>query len=210
MIARELYAPNITILSLGYAVNPGGAIPWDLSEYATYKESCECFLRYEDLFDFEENGTIDLFFASGMQIDPFGGINLVCIGDWHEPKVRGPGTIGLAYLPRAKRVYIWTHSHSKRIFVEKLDFHSFRGYRGELPFKGPELVVTNLCVMDFDEKSKRMRLKSTHPGVSIDDVRSNTGFELIIPEEVGTTEPPTKDELDVLRRHDINGILRRI
>ena len=210
MLARELHAPNITILSLGYAVNPSGEIPWDMSDYTLYKDSCECFLRFEDVFDIEESGKIDLFFAGGMQIDPYGGLNLVCIGDWRNPKVRGPGTIGLSFLTRARNVYIWTHSHTPRIFVERLDFHSFKGHRGELPYNGPVVVVSNLCVMDFDPVSKRMRLKSIHPGVTLEDVKKNTGFELIIPDEVSITEPPTDEELSILRRHDIKGVLKAL
>jgi glutaconate CoA-transferase subunit B len=210
MLARELYSPNIAILSLGYAVNPSGAIPWDMSDYKVYKESCECFLDFEDVFDLEESGKIDLFFAGGMQIDRYGGLNLVCIGSWKSPKIRGPGTIGLAFLPRAKNVFIWTHTHSKRVFVESLDFHSYKGFRGYTPFHGPRLVVTNLCVLDFEPTTKRMRLKSIHPGVTIEQVVENTGFELIIPDKVSITEPPTKEELEILRKHDVYGILKRL
>jgi len=209
-IAKELYAPNITILSLGYAVNPRGHIPWDLGEYMAYKDNCECFLRFDDVFDLEESGRIDLFFASGMQIDKHGGLNLVCVGDWKRPKVRGPGTIGLGFLTRAKNVYIWTHNHSKRVFVEKVDFASFKGYAGKLPFNGPQLVVTNLCVMDFHPEKRVMRLKSVHPGVSVEQVKENTGFELEIPDKVETTEPPTKEELEVIRKYDKLGILKKI
>lgn len=210
MLARELYTPNISILSLGYAINPFGKIPWDMSNYMIYKLTCEAFLNFEDVFDVEESGRVDLFFASGMQIDAAGGLNLVCIGDWKKPRVRGPGTIGLSFLPRAKNVYIWTRSHTKRTLVEKLDFSSFKGYRGILPFNGPKLVITNLCVMDFDLKEKRMRLKSTHPGTSIENVVENTGFDLIIPEKVDVTEPPTPEELRILRKHDKLKILKKL
>ena len=145
-----------------------------------------------------------------MQIDPYGGLNLVSIGEWSRPKVRGPGTIGLAFLPRAKNIFIWTHSHSRRVFVEKLDFYSSRGHRGPKIFNGPRLVVTNLCTMDFDDKNGWMRLRSVHPGVSINDVIENTGFKLIIPEDVPETKPPTDEELEVLRSIDEYGILKRL
>ena len=79
-----------------------------------------------------------------------------------------------------------------------------------LPGGGPRYVVTPLCVMDFEDGTKRMRLKSVHPGVSVDDVKKNTGFELVIPSSVPTTEPPTAEQLHVLRtRIDGQGVLRR-
>ena len=75
---------------------------------------------------------------------------------------------------------------------------------------GPRYVVTPLCVMDFEDGTKRMRLKSLHPGVSVDDVKKNTGFELVIPANVPTTEPPTDEQLHVLRtRIDGQGVLRK-
>jgi len=209
ILAKELYAPNITILSLGYTVNPIGEIPWDMGDYMVYKDICDAFIEFEDVFDLEESGKIDLFFAGGMQIDPYGGLNLVCIGDWKKPKARGPGTIGLGYLPRAKNVYLWTHSHNKRVFVEKLDFYSYKGRMGLKTFNGPQFVVTNLCIMDFN-KEGRMRLKSVHPGVTVEQVVENTGFKLDIPENVPKTQPPTPEELKILRTNDKLGILRKL
>ena len=209
ILAKELYAPNITILSLGYAVNPVGSIPWDMGDYTVYKDICDLFITFEDVFDIEESGKIDLFYAGGMQIDPYGGLNLVAIGDWKNPKVRGPGTIGLGFLPRAKNVFIWAHRHNKRVFVEKLDFYSYKGHRGFKLLNGPKLVVTNLCVMDFN-KNGRMRLRSVHPGVSVEMVIENTGFQLDIPGHVKETEPPTREELRILRKNDKLGILKRL
>ena len=176
----------------------------------TYRDTCEAFISFDDVFDIEESGRIDLFFAGGMQIDPYGGLNLVSIGDWSRPRVRGPGTVGLAFLPRARNIFIWTHNHSRRVFVEELDFYSYRGHRGVKIFNGPRLVVTNLCTMDFDEDTGRMRLRSIHPGVSIDDVVENTGLKLIIPDDVPETEPPRREELRVLRRIDEEGVLKRL
>ena len=79
-----------------------------------------------------------------------------------------------------------------------------------IPGGGPRYVITPLCIMDFEEETKRMRLKSTHPGVSVNDVVENTGFELIVPENVPQTEAPTEAQIQILRnRIDVEGILRR-
>jgi hypothetical protein len=71
-----------------------------------------------------------------------------------------------------------------------------------------QLVVTPLATMDFDPESRRMRLASTHPGVSVDEVATATGFELLLPPSVPETSPPTADELAELRRLDSAGSLR--
>ncbi len=82
--------------------------------------------------------------------------------------------------------------------------------RGLSPIVLLRYVVTPLCVMDFEEGTKRMRLKSLHPGVSLDEVKKNTGFELLIPASVPLTEPPSHEQLAVLRtRIDVRGALRR-
>ncbi len=111
---------------------------------------------------------------------------------------------------------IYTMSHNARTLVEKVDFNSGPGFldgpetwaaKG-LPGSGPSLVVTPLCVMDFDEKSKLMRLKSLHPGVTLAQVVENTGFELVIPDQIPVTTEPTETELKYLRQVDPKGIVR--
>jgi glutaconate CoA-transferase subunit B len=98
--------------------------------------------------------------------------------------------------------------------VKKLDYLTSPGFlngsgareKTGLLGGGPSLVVTNLCQMDFDPKTKRIRLASIHPGVSVEQILENTGFDLIIPEKVPTTEPPTCEELTLLREIDPHGI----
>ena len=104
----------------------------------------------------------------------------------------------------------------KRRFVPKVDYITTPGYltgpgareKAGLPAgTGPYRVITQLGVYGFDEKTKRMMLLSVHPGVTIEQVKENTGFELIIPDEVGETEPPTEEELKILREIDPAGIV---
>jgi len=151
-----------------------------------------------DVIDFEARTEIDVFFAGGLQIDKHGNCNLVGVGDYNKPKVRGPGTVGLAFLSRARRYMIYTMAHSKRTFVEKVDFVSGTG--------NPSLIVTPLCVMGFD-KDKQVRLISTHPNVDTKDVVENTGFELIT-DDVKVTEGPSAEELKIMRRLDPLGVAR--
>ena len=161
-----------------------------------------------------------IFTMGGLQVDKYGNCNLIGIGD--DPKrlkIRGPGGIGAPEMAaHVKFINIQVGRHDKRTFVEKCDYISQVGwYKGGdsrkklgLPGGGPRYVITPLCIMDFEEDTKRMRLKSVHPGVTVEQVVENTGFELIVPETVPQTEPPTKEELEFLRtRIDTEGMLRR-
>jgi glutaconate CoA-transferase subunit B len=180
--------------------------------------SCEAVVSLEGVFDLEMSGGFDIMFASGMQIDQFGNVNLVCIGPYDKPKLRGPGTVGLEFAGCVKEIVYFFRSHNKHIFVPKVDFVSAFGYgsgpgsrnqAGLAESSGPKLVVTNLAVMDFEDTSKRMRLRSLHPGVTAAQVQENTGFELIVPINVPQTTLPTAEELRLLRTEiDRGGRLR--
>ena len=110
------------------------------------------------------------------------------------------------------------NSHSPRLLVARCDYISAYGWgsggadarrRMGIPGGGPKYCITPLCIMDFAEDSKRMRLKSMHPGISVETVKQATGFELVIPNSPPTTEPPTEEELHALRtRVDLAGRLR--
>ena len=105
-------------------------------------------------------------------------------------------------------------THDARKFVKKLDYLTSPGHlegpgsREKLGLigGGPSLVVTDKCQMDFDAKTKKIRLKSVHPGVTVDWVRENVMFDLIIPDKVPTTPEPTQEYLDKLHQLDPQGI----
>ena len=139
--------------------------------------------------------------------------------DYRHLKFRGPGIVGLSHVSNfATNFYIYVTNHTNRVFVDKLDYVSAIGHgdgpdfrkRWHLPGPGPRLCFTPMAVMDFDEKTKMMRLKSVHPGFTVNQVIENTGFKLIIPEKVPTTDSPTDEELHILRtRVDPSGLLRK-
>lgn len=173
--------------------------------------------------DFQENPRLvsDMFVVGGLQIDKFGNSNLIGVGkDYKHLEFRGPGAVGtLSMAHYVDRYYLFVQSHDRRIFVEKCDFISTVGW-GEggpdgrkklgIPGNGPVYCITPLCIFDFEETSRQMRLKSVHPGVSVEQVVANTGFEVLIPDHVPTTTPPTVEELHILReRIDVEGMLRQ-
>lgn len=214
-LARALHAPT-----LSYIVGGSGAVNPDTD--ALPVSSCDpslarapSVLPLTEVVLLEGRGdALDVFCAGGLQIDAHGNCNLVSVGDRSRPALRGPGSVGLPFLPAVKRSLIFTMAHDPRTFVERVDFVSGPGHPADptddRPYRreGPSLVVTPLAALDFDPESRRMRLVSTHPGVTEEDVRRATGFELV-PGPVTQTKSPSERELDALRRTDPTGVLRR-
>jgi glutaconate CoA-transferase subunit B len=161
-----------------------------------------------------QGGHVDLGFVGAAQIDGYGNLNTTYIGSFDKPTVRLPGSGGgNDMVSSAKRIVV-IMPHEKRKMVDKLDYLTSPGFingpgareKAGLRGGGPSLVVTNLCQMDFDPQTKRVRLATVHPGVTVEQVVENTGFELKIPQKVPTTELPTIEELELLRAIDPTGI----
>lgn len=162
-----------------------------------------------------------VFFCGGIEIDRFGNSNLVGVGaDHRRLDFRGPGAVGTCNATVYNgRYHLVTTTHSRRVLVERCSFVSAVGFgdgspgfraRLGLPGAGPRYIVTPLCVFDFDPQTSSARLKSVHPGVSLERVRAETGFEFATSAEPAVTPPPTDEELGILRtRIDRAGDLRR-
>jgi len=139
------------------------------------------------------------------QVDQYGNTNNICIGDWSRPKVRLPGCAGIAdfsmFYSRGSFLYI--PRHDARTFVPKIDFISGVGFPEGKPSicggSGPQCVITNLAYLTFDDETKRMKVGTIHPGITLEEIRKSTGFELLVPEGVRETIPPTEQEIDILR-----------
>ena len=167
-----------------------------------FQDSVECTL---ESLPSDKLTTIEFFRPA--QIDPYGNTNNICIGDWNKPKIRLPGAAGiLDFSMFYKRgSFLYTPRHDTRTFVstDKLDFISGVGFSDGKPSicggSGPQCVITNLAYLDFDDGSKRMKLGSIHPRVDLETIKDSTGFELIIPNELKETLPPTKKEIQLLR-----------
>ncbi|MDX6743378.1 CoA-transferase subunit beta [Actinocorallia sp. A-T 12471] len=142
------------------------------------------------------------------QIDPFGNCNISHIGPADRPKSQLLGSRGAPGNTRLNPTSFWIPRHSTRVFVEKVDYVSGVGNdRGAFQLRG---VVTNLAVLDFATAEGRMRLRSVHPGVTVDDVVAATGFALELPADVPETRTPTAEELRIMREVlDPKGIRER-
>jgi glutaconate CoA-transferase subunit B len=184
ILAEQLQAPHINLIILGsseYYPFPGGG---------------------SELHFLAQRGDLDLFFLSGIQIDSRGNINLHVIGDYQSPQMRLPGAYGSAMLYyMAHRVVLFRTEHTKRTFVEKVDFVTAPGITPAKVHRegGPTKVVTPKALLAWDRQDGRWQLESVHPSSSVEEVKENTGFELGMLSPLTITPPPTEKELSTLR-----------
>lgn len=161
-----------------------------------------------------QGGHVDVGFVGAAQIDMYGNLNTTYIGSFEKPTVRLPGSGGGNDIMSSAKRTVVIMTHEKRKMVRKLDYLTSPGFldgfgareKAGLVGGGPSLVVTNLCQMDFESRTKCLRLATAHPRVSIQQIKENTEFDLIIPTDVPSTDVPTCEELTFLRAIDPNGI----
>lgn len=216
LLARLTHAPDLQIAGEMF-VNPRPKRLWNSMLDDRALGACEAAETFLELFGHSHRG-LDFFFHNGLQVDRRGNINLHFVGGSLErPRMRGPGAANISYAATSRRFYICTATHTPRTFVPRVDFITSPGfldgpesYRAAGLKGGPRYCVTPLAVMDFEPLSLSMRLRSVHPWSTTEEVVERTGFELIVPPEVATTEPPYARELELLRtRVDPQGLLRR-
>lgn len=155
-----------------------------------------------ELFDWAGQGRLDAFFLGGGQIDGQANINLVGTGSYPRNEVRWPGSFGSAYLYHlVPRVILFREEHSRRVFVDKVDFISAPGLSAANVHRpgGPYAMVSPLCVMGFDKARGRFHLTSLNPGHTLEEVRDNTGFDFDVPETVPETALPDRETLRLIR-----------
>src|SRR5579872_6869911 len=210
-LAQRLHCPALTILFeggvVGAFVEPGKLPPSTNDQRCTKRANM--VLGSADVLLLLQRGYVDVGFMGGAQIDQFGNLNSSFIGDPDNPTTRLPGTGGGNDISSLTQMIV-AMKHEKRRFVEKVDFITSPGFiRGGtsrrdsgLVAGGMYRVVTDLGIMGFDDESRRMKVLALHPGVSLEEVRDNTGFPLLAADRIETTEPPSERELQVLRHLD--------
>ena len=209
-LAQRLHGPGLTILFEGGVVGPfvvPGELPPSTNEQRCTRRA-NMVLPITDVLLLLQRGYVDIGFMGGAQIDKYGNLNSSYIGDPANPKIRLPGTGGGNDISSLTQMIV-TMKHEKRRFVDRVDFITSPGFiegggsRAEsgLPAGGMFKVVTDLAILGFAEGNREMVVEALHPGVSIDQVRDNTGFD-IQAADLETTEPPSARELAVLRELD--------
>jgi acyl CoA:acetate/3-ketoacid CoA transferase beta subunit len=200
-LARASFEPDL-MMTDGFAV----LIANDEATPAPEARVIESWNPYRRMFDVVWSGRRHVMMGA-TQVDRLGNQNIASLGpDPHAPKVQLLGFRGAPGNLINDTTSYWVPNHSPKVFVEKVDLVTGLGYDRAAEL-GPDAarfhevrrVVSNLGVFDFETPDHRMRLRSLHPGVSVDEVVEATGFELAIPDEVAESRLPTPEELELLR-----------
>ena len=223
LLAHLTHGPNMTVMlamTKAYLRNEPVLEEYEYITDVGAMRWAEAYYPHDQLLNSQRRRKQGVFYCGGVQIDRFGNSNLIGVGpNYSQLQFRGPGPIGTTNATaQSGRWHLVSTSHNRRVFVDKVDYISALGYgTGEpehrqnlgLTNSGPTYIITPLCVFDFHPESHHARLASVHPGVTVDEVVEQTGFEIDIPATVAETTGPTPDELEILRtRIDTKGSLK--
>jgi glutaconate CoA-transferase subunit B len=174
--------------------------------------------RMSNVMALMAQGNVDLGFIGGAEVDRFGNLNTSYVGSPRSPSVKLPGSGGGADIAILSRRWVTLMSHERRRLVERVSFVTSPGYgdgssgwrkRNGLLGAGPAAIITTLCVLRFPERGGEAYLASVHPRRSVDEVRAETGWDLLVDDRVGETAAPTDEELAAIRRFDPDGFWTR-
>lgn len=206
-LARLTHAPNLNLIyEAGVVGSRPSRLPLSIGDPTLVSGASLVCSMYEIFTLYLQRGNIDVGFLGGAQIDRFGNINATVIGDYAQPKTRLPGSGGSMEIAGwVNRCYVIT-PHQKRRFPARVDFITSAGFLGGRSQRaatgarggGTQAVVTNLGILQPDENGE-LRLAAIHPGVQIEQIQENTGWEIKVAPDLVKTSPPTAAELRILR-----------
>lgn len=207
-LARRLQAPHLTLIYESGAV---GAVPTRLpisiGDPCLVTDSISVCSMVEVFYYYLQGGLIDVGFLGGAQVDRYGNINSTVIGDYCHPKVRLPGSGGACEISIHAKKIILVLIQNKKTFPERIDFITSPGFLNSenprktygIPGGGPSIVITDLGVYAFTSDSHEMILTEIHPGVTVERIRENLSWDVIVSPSLKTTESPTVQELKIIR-----------
>lgn len=209
MLSQKLFAPNLIIMYEAGGIAPLlPSMPISVADSRTFYKAIKA-TSMSEIMEICQRGMVDFCFIGGAQIDKYGNVNSTIIGNnFRKPKIRFPGSGGANDIASLCWKSIIIMIQDRRKFVKKIDFITTPGYltgkgarekAGLPPGTGPYKVITNLAIIGFDEVEKCMKVESIHPGITKEEVIQNTEFDLMWEEEIGQTQPPTPEELKILR-----------
>jgi len=205
-LARLSHAPIVVLMSDSGTIGTRPEIlPLSIGD-GELAERADLVVSVPEVFAYWlQAGRIDVGFLSAAQIDRYGNLNSTVVGCYEDPKVRLPGAGGAPEIMSSAGEVIVMLRHTERAFVPSVDFVTSVGFgrqgegRAGHVGAGPTVVITDLGVLQPDPITHELTLVAVHPGVEIGQVLSRTGWDLLVADEVVTTEPPTKDEIRILR-----------
>lgn len=207
-VARESFEPDL-VMTDGEALLVANSVPVGV---AAGDKIVEAWNPYRSMFDVVWSGRRHVMMGAS-QMDRYGNQNFAFIGDPKQPKVQLLGMRGAPGNTVQNITSYWIPAHSPKVFVEQVSVVSGIGYDraaelGDWVREHHELrhVVTNLGVLDFGGPNHALRVRSVHPGVTVDEIVSATGFDLVVDGDVPETRAPTDAELEIIERLDPKGM----
>jgi len=207
-LARATHAPNcFLIYESGTLGAKPDVLPLSIGD-GVLAEHADSVVPVPEVFNYWlQAGRVDVGFLGAAQMDRFANINTTVVGPYEQPKVRLPGAGGAPEIAASAREVIIMLRHKRRAFVEELSFVTSVGHgrggasREELGYHGagPTVVITDLGVLRPDPETKELTLTALHPGATVEAAKEATGWDLKVAEKTTTTDPPTDEELAVLR-----------
>ncbi|HZK42859.1 MAG TPA: CoA-transferase [Syntrophomonadaceae bacterium] len=206
MLAKKTHAKNITMVYESGGQDPlEGEMPWSVGCPFTFRKSTMS-MEMATSFGQSAIGYVDIAFQGGAQIDMYGNVNTSVIGSYENLKAILPGSGGGNDIGSLTENSVLVGLQTPDRFPAKVDFVTTPGYLdgGDTREKagllgGPTAVVTQVGVYDFEPVSKKLRIKTLNPGMTVEIAQACTGFELLVPDEIEYLEEPPKDVLEILR-----------
>jgi glutaconate CoA-transferase subunit B len=207
-LARRTVAPMLELIyeSGVYGARPA-RLPLSIGD-PTLVSGATSVVSMADLFGlYLQRGLVEAALLGGAQVDRHGNLNTTVIGGYATPKVRLPGSGGACEIAINAQRLLYIMRLKRRAFVERLDFVTSPGHlgggdarrRSGVPGDGPQLVITDKALFDFDNPEREMRLAALHPGVTLEEVRAEVAWPLREAATIGTTPRPTEEELRMVR-----------
>lgn len=214
-LARRTINPDLMLIyESGVFASRPARLPLSIGDPTLVTGSTAVMEQFELFAYYLQAGLVDVGFLGAAQIDRHGNINTTVVGGYTEPKVRLPGSGGACEIAiNARKVFVIMRQ-SRRSFVERIDFRTSPGHSGSREHDlargwlgtGPEVVVTDLGVYRFD-RGGEMYLDRLHPGVTLEQAREVTSWELKAAEKLEESDPPTDEELRLIRKElDPDGV----
>jgi glutaconate CoA-transferase subunit B len=217
-LARHTVAPDMELIyeSGVYGARPE-RLPLSIGD-PTLVSGALSVVSMADLFGlYLQRGLVEIALLGGAQVDHHGNLNSTVIGDYAKPKTRLPGSGGACEIAtNAQRTFMIMRL-KRRAFVEKLDFVTSPGHltggdsraKLGLPGGGPELMITDKGILNFDNSQREMQLSALYPGVTVDEVKAEVGWPLRLAGKMEDVDPPSAEELRLIREELDPGAMYR-
>jgi glutaconate CoA-transferase, subunit B len=186
LLARMVHNPSLVLV---YESGTIGAkphrIPLSIGD-GELAETADAVVSVPEMFNYWIGaGRVQVAFLGAAQIDRQANLNSTVIGDYDRPRTRLPGAGGAPEIAVGCPEVVVIAAHSRRTFVERLDFRTTSGAH-------TTAVITDMGVLE--PRGGELTLTAVHPGVTADDVREATGWELRVADEIATTPDATEAE----------------